>query len=108
MPIVVTSTQPFGSRVAFCSYSAPDQADRPRTGRTNKVDRPHGRTITLNVPTRYDCLVADNATLLHEMVHQYLFERGEPAKHDSDGWRREIMPTATSMVSKMIETIGPR
>jgi hypothetical protein len=45
----------------------------------------------LNVPTRYDCLVADNATLLHEMVHQYLFERGEPAKHDSDGWRREIM-----------------
>lgn len=91
MPIVVTSTQPFGSRVAFCSYSAPDQADRPRTGRTNKVDRPHGRTITLNVPTRYDCLVADNATLLHEMVHQYLFERGEPAKHDSDGWRREIM-----------------
>jgi hypothetical protein len=25
------------------------------------------------------------------MVHQALFERGEDAGHDSEGWRREIM-----------------
>ena len=50
-----------------------------------------GRTITLNVPTMFTDLIADSGTLLHEMVHQYLNERGEPAGHDSEGWRREIM-----------------
>jgi hypothetical protein len=35
--------------------------------------------------------VADNNTLLHEMLHQCLFERSERAGHDSEGWRREIM-----------------
>ena len=48
-------------------------------------------TITLNVPKDHGLLLADNNTLLHEMIHQLLFERGEPAGHDSDGWRREIM-----------------
>ena len=38
-----------------------------------------GRTITLNVPTMFTDLIADSGTLLHEMVHQYLNERGEPA-----------------------------
>jgi hypothetical protein len=33
----------------------------------------------------------DNGTLLHEMVHQLLFERGEDAAHLSKGWRCEIM-----------------
>jgi hypothetical protein len=80
VPLVLTNPLPFGKRVAFCSYSA-DQS---------------GRTITLNVPSgkytgrQYE-LLADNCTLLHEMVHQCLFERGEDAAHLSDGWRREIM-----------------
>jgi len=75
VPVVITHAQPFGKRLAFCSYGA-DRA---------------GRTITLNVPKHHRRLVADNNTLLHEMIHQLLYERAEPAGHDSDGWRREIM-----------------
>jgi hypothetical protein len=80
VPLVLTHTQPFGKRLGFCSYN-PDQS---------------GRTITLNVPSRkyagrqYE-LLADNCSLLHEMIHQFLFERGEDPAHLSKGWRREIM-----------------
>jgi hypothetical protein len=81
VPLVLHHTQPFGKRIAFCSYAPAD----PDTL------RPQGRTITLNVPSRHKRLLADNDTLLHEMIHQYLFERGEAAGHDSAGWRREIM-----------------
>ena len=35
VPLVITNAQPFGKRLAFCSYGGP----------TN-----HGRTITLNIP----------------------------------------------------------
>ncbi len=31
-------------------------------------------------------LCADSAVLLHEMLHLYLFQRGEPAGHSSSGW----------------------
>ena len=75
VPLVMTNAQPFGKRLAFCSYN-------PGT---------KGRTITLNVPKDHTELLADNCTLLHEMVHQYLFEKGEDAAHAGDGWRREIM-----------------
>jgi hypothetical protein len=91
VPLVITNTQPFGKRLAFCSYN-PDAS---------------GRTITLNVPKhrhsgrRYQ-LLADNNTLLHEMVHQFLFERGEEAGHSSDGWRREIMRLTKQITSKEI------
>jgi hypothetical protein len=79
IPIVLANTQPRGKRLAFCSCGA-------------------GRTITLNIlipkitytGQRYARL-ADNCTLLHEMVHQALNERGEDASHTSEGWRREIM-----------------
>jgi hypothetical protein len=75
VPLVVTNTQPFGKRLAFCSYN-PDT---------------RGRTITLNVPKAHRTLLADNGVLLHEMIHQFLFERGEYASHNGAGWRREIM-----------------
>jgi hypothetical protein len=75
VPVVFSRTLPFGGMIAFCSYN-------PGT---------HGRTITLSVPSAHDVLLADNGVLLHEMVHQLLFERGENAKHQSEGWRREIM-----------------
>src|SRR6266404_435299 len=75
VPLVITNTQPFGKLLAFCSYN-------PDTG---------GRTITLNVPKQHSRLLADNGTLLHEMVHQFLFERGEYPSHDGWPWRREIM-----------------
>jgi hypothetical protein len=91
VPLVITNTQPFGKRLAFCSYD-------PNAS---------GRTITLNVPKqqhagrRYQ-LLADNNTLLHEMVHQFLFERGEDAAHLSSGWRREIMRLTKQITGKDI------
>lgn len=86
VPLVITNTQPFGKRLAFCSYN-------PGTS---------GRTITLNLPKDHDVLVADNNTLLHEMVHQFLFERGEDAAHLSNGWRREIMRLTKQITGKEV------
>src|SRR5215475_13292806 len=57
VPLVLTQAQPFGKHLAFCSY-------RPNA---------NGRTITLNVPQNHSRLRADNNTLLHEMLHQFLF-----------------------------------
>jgi hypothetical protein len=75
VPLVITNTLPFGNRLGFCSHD-PDAS---------------GRTIRLNVPAVHQSLLADNSVLLHEMIHQFLFERGELPGHDSAGWRREIM-----------------
>jgi hypothetical protein len=72
IPIVITHTMPFGRSIGRCCQGV-------------------GRTIALNLPSRHDALVADANTLLHEMIHQHLHERGESAEHQSDGWRREIM-----------------
>ena len=86
VPLVLTHTQPFGKRLAFCSYN-------PSTT---------GRTITLNVPKAHNSLLADNGTLLHEMVHQFLFERGEHAGHDGEPWRREIMRLTKQITDREI------
>ena len=86
VPLVITHTQPFGNRLAFCSYS-------PNTA---------GRTITLNVPKAHRNLLADNNSLLHEMVHQFLFERGEYAAHDGEPWRREIMHLTKQITGREI------
>ena len=61
-----------------------------------------GRTITVNIPKDHRTLLADNNTLLHEMVHQFLFERGEDAAHLSSGWRREIMRLTKQITGKDI------
>lgn len=76
IPLIITDAQPYGRRIAFCSHSA---------------DWTGGRTITLNLPSKHHRLVADCNTLLHEMIHQFLFERGEDSAHISAGWRQEIM-----------------
>jgi hypothetical protein len=86
VPLVITHTQPFGNRLAFCSYS-------PNTA---------GRTITLNVPKAHRNLLADNNSLLHEMVHQFLFERGEYPSHDGEPWRREIMRLTKQITGREI------
>ena len=86
VPLVLTHTQPFGNRLAFCSYN-------PNTS---------GRTITLNVPKQYNCLLADNCSLLHEMVHQFLFERGEYPSHGGEPWRREIMRLTKQITGREI------
>jgi hypothetical protein len=91
VPVVLTHTQPFGKRLGFCSYDLNQS----------------GRTITLNVPAqkhvgrRYE-LLADNNSLLHEMVHQFLFERGEYPSHDGAGWRREIMRLTKQIAGREI------
>jgi hypothetical protein len=51
VPLVITNTQPFGKRLAYCSYGSAAGS---------------GRTITLNVPKVHNTLLADNNTLLHE------------------------------------------
>ena len=90
IPIVLTHTQPFGSRLAFCSGHV------------------HGRrTITLNVPDgKYEdrsyALLADNAVLLHEMVHQFLFERNEDPSHKGEPWCREIMRLTKMITGRQI------
>jgi hypothetical protein len=86
VPLVITHTQPFGRRLAFCSYN-------PGT---------LGRTITVNVPKHHKSLLADNGVLLHEMIHQALFELGEDAAHASEGWRREIMRLHEEITGKQI------
>lgn len=73
IPLIITPTLPYGSRRADCNRSEGE------------------RLIRLNVPKDHNLLVADNDTLLHEMIHQYLFECGESPGHESNGWRREIM-----------------
>jgi hypothetical protein len=84
VPIVLTFTQPYGRRLAFCLYNFDSEH------RSSPV-MASGRTITLNIPQVGKVLIADNASLLHEMVHQRLFERGEDGSHAGEGWRREIM-----------------
>jgi hypothetical protein len=86
VPIVITHAQPFGRRLAFCSYNI----------------GAGGRTITLNIPGSHNVLVADSNTLIHEMVHQFLFERGEYPAHNGAPWRREIMRLTKMITSKDI------
>jgi hypothetical protein len=79
IPLVITQTLPYGHRIGQCAYDP---------GAT-------GRALTLTVPRvggygSYD-LLADNNTLIHEMVHQLLQERGDEAAHAGEPWRREIM-----------------
>jgi hypothetical protein len=87
VPLIITQAMPYGRRVAFCSYGG---------------DKLGGRTITVNVPREGEELVADNGVLLHEMVHQYLFERGEDPAHASHAWRREIMRLTSEMTGRKI------
>jgi len=66
------------------------------------MSKDEGRATTLNVPTMFTDLIADSGTLLHEMIHQYLNERGEPAGHDGEGWRCEIMRLHEMVTGKKI------
>ena len=75
IPIIITPTLPYGKRLA-------DSCSGLNGAR---------RLIRLNLPVSGHVLIAEYNGLLHEMVHQFLFEHGEAAGHDSEGWRREIM-----------------
>jgi hypothetical protein len=77
---------PFGKRIGQCSHNVGGD----------------GRAITLNLPDCGRRLVADNNTLLHEMLHQFLFERGEDSTHAGAPWRREIMRMTKLITGKTI------
>jgi hypothetical protein len=47
--------------------------------------------IALTAPKQGNLLVANRGTLLHEMLHQFLHEKGDDTKHDGEPWRGEIM-----------------
>jgi hypothetical protein len=47
--------------------------------------------IALADPRKGNVLVADRGVLLHEMIHQFLHESGEYARHDGGPWCREVM-----------------
>jgi hypothetical protein len=70
IPIIVTPTLPSGKRLARCGSGI----------------EPGRRLIRLNVPSKGGHLIADNNSLLHEMVHQCLSERGENSKHTGEPW----------------------
>jgi hypothetical protein len=91
IPLIISQTLPYGRRIGQCSY---------------KLNSWQGRAITLNLPADGGHLLADNNTLLHEMLHQYLFERGEDPAHAGAPWRREIM-RLTKLISGKTIWAGP-
>jgi hypothetical protein len=58
--------------------------------------------IALTAPKQGDLLVAKRGTLLHEMIHQLLFETNEETGHDGEPWRREIMRLHKEITGKEI------
>lgn len=88
IPLVISQTLPFGKRIGQCAHN---------TGHCRS-----GRAITLNLPDQGGHLIADNNTLLHEMLHQCLFERGENPAHAGEPWRREIMRLTKLITGKPI------
>lgn len=76
LPIVLTATSPFGQWVGL-----------------THCDRKHRRAhlIELTWPRGASPLRAGRSTLLHEMIHQHLAERGRDPSHDSEDWCNEIM-----------------
>ena len=84
LPIFLTPATPFGRRIGWtCCGGAITH-------------------IALAAPTRGTVLVADRCTLLHEMVHQHLHEKGEDFKHAGEPWRREIMRLHLALTGREI------
>jgi hypothetical protein len=92
IPLIVSQTLPFGKRIGQCAH--------------NPGHYRGGRAITLNLPNQGGHLIADNNTLLREMLHQYLFERGEDPVHMGEPWRREIM-RLTKLIAGTTIWAGP-
>jgi hypothetical protein len=73
LPIFLTQTSPYGNWVGLtCIHDTVTH-------------------IALTAPKQGEFLVADRGVLLHEMIHQHLFESGEYPSHDGEPWRRAIM-----------------
>lgn len=85
LPITIVNTSPYGHWLGLTCGAG---------------KRAH--LIQLTMPTDAGELVADRGVLLHEMVHQYLLERGESPKHEHEPWCREIMRLHQAIAGKRI------
>ena len=74
IPIVLVATSPWGHWVG-CTHLVTTQR--------------RAAFIALTAPYNVD-LRSDRGTLLHEMIHAALVERGESPKHEHPPWCREI------------------
>jgi len=74
-PIVITPTSPYGHWIGLCCGDTQNR---------------RANLIYLTIPNQSNQLLADNDTLLHEMLHAYLYQVGEPAAHEDLPWMREI------------------
>jgi hypothetical protein len=94
LPIFLTATMPYGRMIGWtCCADAVTH-------------------IALASPNDGTILVADRGVLLHEMIHQFLHERGERFGHQGEPWRREIMRLHLQITGKTIwagaYTVGKR
>jgi hypothetical protein len=100
LPIFFTSTAPYGKRLAHCRGTG-------------------GTHIVLTAPAGTGGLAADRNTLLHEMIHQHLFQIGKDSSHAGEPWCQEIMRlhlaitgnpiwAGTSTVVKELQADGTR
>ena len=78
-------TSQFGRWLGQCAYGKERSGGRHTMARIT-LCRPLGRELPASFRNRQYSLCADSAVLLHEMLHLYLFQRGEPAGHSSAGW----------------------
>src|SRR5262245_35583752 len=66
--------------------------------------------IALAAPRHGGVLVTDRGTLLHEMLHQFLFQRREFPSHKGEPWRQGIMRLHQQITGQDIwagdETVG--
>jgi hypothetical protein len=83
LPIFLTPATPYGHLLGWCCGH-------------------DVRVIALAAPRQGDVLVADRDTLLHEMVHQLLFEEGVSPRHKDEPWCREIMRLHKQITGKEI------
>jgi hypothetical protein len=94
LPIFLTPATPYGKRLGWTCCA-------------REVTH-----IALAAPGKGRLLVADRNTLLHEMIHQFLHERGEDTGHDGEPWRREIMRLTLQITGKEVwagaPTVGKR
>ena len=84
LPIVPTPTLPFGHCVGLTSGGG------------------IARHILLAAPKDHDVLVGDKGVLLHEMIHQHLFETGQDVRHAGQPWCDCVMRLNKRIARKAI------
>ena len=84
VPIVLTPTAPYGNWVGLTCGGGCQSGSR-------------ARMIYLTMPSRGSLLIADRGTLLHEMLHCDLIDRGLDTAHDGQPWRDGIVRLSSEL-----------